>query len=452
MDIQKHRSTSQIRTLFTQEMSAMYQTEVPEYKRLLNLVNQINNHVLENNKNNVSAEQLNTLSIERHGAIRVGTAEELYNLRRLFLVMGMHPVDYYDLSIAGIPVHSTAFRALAQEDINTSPFRVFTSLLRLNLIKDSTLRDQAENILFKRNLFPEQLLKLIETSEIEGRLNEKQANDFVKYTLNIFRWHKQASVDKNTYKHLKESHGLVADIVSFKGPHINHLTPTVLDIDACQVQFSINGFRAKTEIEGPPKRNCPILLRQTSFLALEENIDFIGGDSGTHTARFGEVEQRGVALTPKGRRLYDNLLKKARDQAGDYARNLKEAFMAFPDTHAELREQSLAYYHYSFSPSSSKRDISGDLQTLINQGDVIFEPIIYEDFLPVSAAGIFTSNLVNSGTHHDEKETVEAITLKNTNQQTFESALGCKVVNSFDLYENIQEKSLERIHQSISSI
>ena len=55
----------------------------------------------------------------------------------------------------------------------------------------------------------------------------------------------------------------------------------------------------------------PILLRQTSFKALEEPVLFAGEHKGTHTARFGEIEQRGVALTPKGRELYDRLLNQA---------------------------------------------------------------------------------------------------------------------------------------------
>jgi hypothetical protein len=48
-------------------------------------------------------------------------------------------------------------------------------------------------------------------------------------------------------------------------------------------------------------RRCPILLRQTSFKAISERIRFkhTGSVSG-HRARFGEIESRGVALTPKG--------------------------------------------------------------------------------------------------------------------------------------------------------
>ncbi|VDZ78840.1 putative cytoplasmic protein [Salmonella bongori] len=55
----------------------------------------------------------------------------------------------------------------------------------------------------------------------------------------------------------------------------------------------------------------PFCWRQTSFKALEEQVLFVGEKQGTHTARFGEIEQRGVALTPKGRQLYDELLQKA---------------------------------------------------------------------------------------------------------------------------------------------
>ena len=69
------------------------------------------------------------------------------------------------------------------------------------------------------------------------------------------------------------------------------------------------GIEPKVLIEGPPRREVPILLRQTSFKALEETVLFAGQKQGTHTARFGEIEQRGVALTPKGRQLYDDLLR-----------------------------------------------------------------------------------------------------------------------------------------------
>ena len=83
------------------------------------------------------------------------------------------------------------------------------------------------------------------------------------------------------------------------GCHINHLTPRTLDIDRVQELMPKYGIEPKILIEGPPRREVPVLLRQTSFKALEEPVLFAGEHKGTHTARFGEIEQRGVALNPE---------------------------------------------------------------------------------------------------------------------------------------------------------
>ncbi|ECJ6705709.1 DUF1338 family protein, partial [Salmonella enterica subsp. enterica] len=109
-------TADEIREHFSQAMSAMYQQEVPQYGTLLELVADVNLAVLENNpklhEQLANADELARLNVERHGAIRVGTAEELSTLRRIFAIMGMYPVSYYDLSQAGVPVHSTAFRPI----------------------------------------------------------------------------------------------------------------------------------------------------------------------------------------------------------------------------------------------------------------------------------------------------------------------------------------------------
>lgn len=104
-------TADEIREQFSQAMSAMYQQEVPQYGTLLELVADVNLAVLENNpqlhEKMVNADELARLNVERHGAIRVGTAQELATLRRMFAIMGMYPVSYYDLSQAGryIPQH-----------------------------------------------------------------------------------------------------------------------------------------------------------------------------------------------------------------------------------------------------------------------------------------------------------------------------------------------------------
>ncbi|KXH61541.1 hypothetical protein CSAL01_08347 [Colletotrichum salicis] len=85
------------------------------------------------------------------------------------------------------------------------------------------------------------------------------------------------------------------------------------------------GMAVKARIEGPPIRRCPILLRQTSFLALEEYVHSRKGDGldlglastepelikAGHKARFGEVEERGAAVTERGEILYERLLQES---------------------------------------------------------------------------------------------------------------------------------------------
>lgn len=380
MNTAAFRHPDQLRADFSQALSDMYREEVPAYGQLIDIVADIN------------AEHEGIRSDgERHGAIRLGTAEELNLIGRVFTVLGLHPVGYYDLSVAGLPVHSTAFRPITEAGFNISPFRMFTSLLRLDMLPDA-LRDKAETALAARSIFSEDGSRLLKKAENEGGLNASDGAAFVREAVSIFAWRKRAHVDLDTYQALLAEHALIADIVSFQGPHMNHLTPRVADIDAAHARMREQGMEIKETIEGPPRRDCPILLRQTAFKALTEAVEFKtndGWEKAHHTARFGEIEQRGMALTQKGRELYDRCL-------------MAKDFSDFPDTEAELKENALAYF-----------DASG-------------APLTYEDFLPVSAAGIFKSNLRDSS----ETQTVAA----SGNQAVFESALGRPVLDMFALY------------------
>jgi uncharacterized glyoxalase superfamily metalloenzyme YdcJ len=140
----------EIRSLFSNAMSDMYRKEVPQYGTLIDLVRDINAETISKNpelKSRLEASgEIERLDIERHGAIRLGSAEELFNIRRLFGVMGMYPVGYYDLSVAGIPVHSTAFRPIDETSLYRNPFRVFTSLIRLELLEDQELAERTKTI------------------------------------------------------------------------------------------------------------------------------------------------------------------------------------------------------------------------------------------------------------------------------------------------------------------
>lgn len=448
----------EIRAMFSRAMSAMYRAEVPAYGTLLDLVQNVNADVCGARPDAAVALArsggMERISEERHGAIRLGTAAELAMMRRLFAVMGMHPVGYYDLAIAGVPVHSTAFRPLDDAALSRNSFRVFTSLLRLELIDDAALRAEAAEVLNARQIFTPNCLALIARAEREDGLNSDDAECFVAQALETFRWHAEANVSHAMYQRLHDAHRLVADVVSFKGPHINHLTPRTLDIDAAQRAMAERGIATKAVVEGPPPRRVPILLRQTSFKALEEPVRYTDGETiltGAHTARFGEIEQRGMALTPKGQRLYDRLLDKTRRRvvprvnganAKEYEAALAEDFAEFPDDIDEIRRQGLGYFRYTATGEGhGPLDPATGVEPLIAAGALRADPIIYEDFLPVSAAGIFQSNL-----GAQDRQGFAAT----PNRARFEADLGAPVIDLHQRYAEAQAASLARARADLA--
>lgn len=108
-----------LRTTFGLAMSAMYKAEVPQYGNLVQLVQGVNNEILRVNKGKetLNPQMLNIgkerLDPERHGAIRLGSPKGMSTVRRIFRFIGLYPVGYYELSVAGLPMHATAFRPLS---------------------------------------------------------------------------------------------------------------------------------------------------------------------------------------------------------------------------------------------------------------------------------------------------------------------------------------------------
>ncbi|MFM8642688.1 MAG: 2-oxoadipate dioxygenase/decarboxylase family protein, partial [Phycisphaerales bacterium] len=104
------------------------------------------------------------------------------------------------------------------------------------------------------------------------------------------------------------------------------------------------GFKDFTE---GPSEDPRVLLRQDAYKALTESVTFAEDDGSmvgaTHTARFGEIEERFYACTPAGRALYDRCLAEA-DAARErdpslpkrdwdaYERAYAAPFAAFPKT------------------------------------------------------------------------------------------------------------------------
>ena len=80
------------------------------------------------------------------------------------------------------------------------------------------------------------------------------------------------------------------------------------------------------------------------------------------------------------------------------------------------------------------------MQALIAAGHVDVEPLVYEDFLPVSAAGIFQSNLGDAAQSHYAA---------NSNQAEFEKALGRKTIDELQLYSETQQRSIDACTEAL---
>jgi uncharacterized glyoxalase superfamily metalloenzyme YdcJ len=435
-------TATQLRAAFARRLSDRYGGEVPAYPTLVEVAHEVNAEVLA--REGSAAERLGDIdrvTAERHGAIRVGTPEELAQVRRLFAAMGMHPVGCYDLRDADpapLPVVSTAFRPVDEDELATNPFRVFTSMLvpEDRRFFDADLGARVAAFLGERELFPPHLLDLADRAVADGGLAGADADRFLDLATASFALSSDP-IDRTWYDELARVSGVAADIAGVGTTHVNHLTPRVLDIDLLYRRMQARGITMIDEIQGPPRWDGPdLLLRQTSFQALAERRAMSDPDgtitSGELRVRFGEVEARGIAVTPAGRDLVDPLPADATAWAA-----------AVPATERELARAGLAWFTAARGLDASDHIRAGarppgDRDALVDEGWVRLEPVVYEDFLPRSAAGIFRSNLAEDGTADASAAGVVR------DADWLSGALGCAVRDPMAIYAAQVEASWDQ--------
>lgn len=415
-------TSTELRARFAARLSALYGSEVPAYNTLVEVSQEVNERVM--SRLGADAARLGSMervTAERHGAIRVGSPSELEQVSRVFGALGMFPCGFYDLRDAApapIPVVSTAFRPLDRAELAVNPFRVFTSVLvpEDRRFFDADLQGRLKSFLDARELFPPELLMLADRAIAYGELAPADADRYLELATASFALSPEP-VDRAWYAELERISGVAADIGGVTTTHINHLTPRVLDIDDLYASMQARGIEMIDEIQGPPRWDGPdVLLRQTSFRALSEPRRFRHPDGsvteGALRVRFGEVEARGIALTPAGRDRFERLTAEV-DRRVAANPDLSRADVApqvwadgFPRTERELYTQGLGFFTFSVDdevkagnagPEQAAALEKGTLAALVATDVLRPEPIVYEDFLPRSAAGIFASNLTDHG-------------------------------------------------------
>ncbi len=155
----------------------------------------------------------------------------------------------------------------------------------------------------RAQLFDPALIAEARRIAADGGAEPERADRFVADAVAAFALSREP-IDRGWYDELTGVSAVAADIAGVRTTHINHLTPRVLDIDELYRRMTARGITMIDAIQGPPRWHGPdVLLRQTSFRALAEPRRFRDADGtvsdGTLRVRFGEVESRGVALTPR---------------------------------------------------------------------------------------------------------------------------------------------------------
>jgi len=216
------------------------------------------------------------------------------------------------------------------------------------------------------------------------------------------------------------------------------------------------GFKENTE---GPAEDTPILLRQDAYRALTEPVVFTepaGAQiSAVHTARFGEIEQRFYATTPAGRSRYDACLTAAEVARSALPPGVRAdltaadkiyaaPFAVFPKTLSALLAEKLVYGYYRVTAAGRRAAQAGALELmpwpdLMRRGYVVVDGVRYEDFLPVSAAGIFASNLKAGGISSTAAEPVAYP------QSRLEAILGRKIIDPTLTYAGLAAESQQQV-------
>jgi uncharacterized glyoxalase superfamily metalloenzyme YdcJ len=104
----------------------------------------------------------------------------------------------------------------------------------------------------------------------------------------------------------------------------------------------------------------------------------------------------------------------------------------------------LAFYSYEANLRLVQHHAAPErasVSDLVEGGWLTLAPLIYEDFLPVSAAGIFTSNLGDGAQLAYQGQ---------GKQDQFEAALGARVLDEIALYQQTSERSLAEALSALS--
>ncbi len=446
----KYVEPSWIRKEIVDQFLEKFESALPLFKEMISVAHTINSAA-----GNLEAKRLGKIM---HAAIRCASRSELRILLNLFSLIGNYPVNYYDLR-ERVSVECTAFRPTSVDEMKRNGFRIFCSVLSMQCIP---VEHQAfvKEIISRRAIFDNELLTLIQTGKKQGGLSRDQAGRLITKCVNLFTRPQEALVSLDEYRQLREINKVAAQILISNSLAFNHLTPSVASVPAAHDEMQRRGIKTIPVWQGPVGKD--FILRQTSCLAPPIVLKFPNFD-GSFTAAeyqetFVEFEERLQALTPKGRKKFEALFAKGKqnltlpesdpDYAEHYYETMRAALSEFPSSQLELWRHKLAYFTFNFSASQPTLDSETETITFnqaIENGLLLLQPQQYEDFFGPAATNIFNSNI--------GLEDVSNVGVSSPDsQEAFELELGRPVINMYDYYAQIQRDSKSKVLQLCSQI
>ena len=164
----------------------------------------------------VNADELARLNVERHGAIRVGTAQELATLRRMVCHYGDVPGELLrSLAGRGAGIIRQHFGPLMLLLWRVIPSAFLPHYSALSLSRTNYYARKRRRFCVSAISSPHGCRQLLQEYEQRGGFNETQAQEFVQEALETFRWHQSATVDEKNLSRLAHEHRLIADVVLF---------------------------------------------------------------------------------------------------------------------------------------------------------------------------------------------------------------------------------------------
>ncbi len=432
---------SQIRDRLVQKMLGRFRAALPLYKDMMDVADTINRQAGDD-----VAESLGRVM---HAAIRCASTEELRTVARLFRLMGLEPVNYYDLR-EKVAVESTAFRSIDQQDIRANGFRMFCSVLAIDCIAEEH-RPFVQSIIDRRAVFAPHLVSLLEQGEAEGGLDEESAELFVDLCVELFTRPEDALVSLDEYERLREINKVAAQVLVSNALAINHLTPSVASVPRAHEEMRLRGIKTIPVWQGPVGRD--VILRQTSCLAPATLLRFPNADGtftkAEHQETFVEFEERQQALTREGRILFERLyasgkasLSLAETDPGfesHYYEVMRAALEPFPGDAIELWKRGLAYIENEVVREQGE---AASLEEAIETGLVRLVPQKYEDFFGPAATNIFYSNIGLEGVANVGGAKPDSVV-------DFEARLGAQVLDMYDYYDGIERLSRESVSAAL---